>query len=117
MLARLWGDVHGLHGSQAVPGRAGAGPVLFGRAGCRGAAALRRDCVPTVFVSIRRPGESFEMRMPRSSQKRVGMAWLLQGCLFPSVGQLSARWRALRRPLHENRLFTLRPLTGVSGSL
>ena len=27
------GDVHGLHGRQAVPGRAGAGTVLFGRVG------------------------------------------------------------------------------------
>ena len=33
VLARLCRAVHGLHGRQAVPGRAGAGTVLFGRVG------------------------------------------------------------------------------------
>ena len=61
VLARLCGAVHGLLGTVAVPGRGGAGPVLSWRVGWRGAAALRRECVPTVFVSVRRPGESSEM--------------------------------------------------------
>ena len=45
--------------------------------------------------------------MVGSSCKRVGMVCILLGCLFPTVGQLSGRWRALRRPFHENRLLTL----------
>ena len=33
VLTRLSGALHGLHGTVAVPGRGGAGPVLNGRVG------------------------------------------------------------------------------------